>query len=66
MADVERGGRLVEQQQRGALGKRANEEHPLPLAVGERSVRPGIATGLIRQLVVGRLRLRWPAPGRAS
>src|SRR5581483_8615424 len=39
-ADVERGRRLVEQQQRRLLRERAREHGPLPLAARERAERP--------------------------
>ncbi len=40
VADVQRAGRLVEQQQRRALGQRPGQEDPLPLAAGEGGQRP--------------------------
>ena len=42
MADVERGGRLVEHQQAGVLHERTRDQHPLPLTTGQRA---DVATG---------------------
>ena len=51
VADVERGGRLVEQHERRALGQRPGDEHPLALAAGERRRRSRSAK--LEQVEVG-------------
>ena len=48
VADVERAGRLVEQQQRRALGERAGEEHPLPFAAGEGGQLAAVEAGEVQ------------------
>ncbi len=40
MADVERGGRLVEQQDRRLLRERPGEHHPLSFAAAQRTEQP--------------------------
>ena len=40
MADVERGGRLVEEHDRSLLRQRAGDDHPLALAAAQRAERP--------------------------
>ncbi|RGC68544.1 hypothetical protein C5N14_13110 [Micromonospora sp. MW-13] len=47
VADVQGAGRLVEQQQGGALGERPGQEDPLPLAPGEGGQLPAAEAGQV-------------------
>ena len=68
VADVQRAGRLVEQQQGGTLGQRPGQEDPLPLAAGEGGQLPVGEPGQVEpvQHVVARRPGRRPTPGPAA
>src|SRR5690606_23005509 len=50
VADAPRAGRLVQQQQGGALGQRPGQEHPLPLPTGQGGQHPLGQPGQVQRL----------------
>ena len=62
VADVQRAGRLVEQQHPGALSQRPGQEDPLPFAAGQR-LQPAAGE---RAEIQPRPARRRPRPGRRA